>query len=237
MLEVVLVRHGETIQNRAAILQGQSPHLGRLTERGRAQASAVGVALRDEPFDAVLCSPLERAVLTMALIVCERRDEATLPLAFHPELREIRLGTLEGAPREVWPPGALDAAAGDFRPPGGESWNDLQVRVAAFFRAHVASREGRVLLVAHGGVNRAILTSVLGLPMTLDAPAEAGARLRQRNGCISRIWFTSGEVTAVSADDVRHMAALGDAADAGVVWAGDRWAPARLPLTHGSKAP
>jgi broad specificity phosphatase PhoE len=75
--EVVLVRHGETEWSRTG------RHTGRtdveLTERGRQQAEALGVALRRRRFALVLTSPLERAAETCRLAgyggVAAPRDE------------------------------------------------------------------------------------------------------------------------------------------------------------------
>ncbi len=225
MLELVLVRHGETFDNRRRVLQGQSPTLGRLTPLGKEQARLAGLALADEPFDVALCSTLERAVLTLALMLAQRPDDRALPLEFHEGLRELDLGTLEGAPRDVWFEQAGDADQTRFRPPGGESWHDLQRRIGAFFRERILPREGRVLVVAHGGVNGSFLTTLLGLPPAMGGFSPVGP-LKQRNGSINRIRLEGGRPTHIHADDVRHLAPLGGPSDAGFFWTGDDWRPA-----------
>jgi broad specificity phosphatase PhoE len=49
--------------------------------------------------------------------------------------------------------------------PGGESWTHLRARTLAARRDIVARHAGSaVAVVAHGGVTRAILADVLGLP-------------------------------------------------------------------------
>ncbi|HZE28828.1 MAG TPA: histidine phosphatase family protein, partial [Gaiellaceae bacterium] len=74
LMEIVLVRHGETEWSR------DGRHTGRtdvpLTERGEEQARAVGEALRGREFALVLSSPLTRALSTARLA------------GFEPELRE-----------------------------------------------------------------------------------------------------------------------------------------------------
>ena len=59
---IYLVRHGQTLQNRAGLLQGRSDFP--LNEMGREQARRVGAFFREQGvrFDAVYTSPLRRAV-------------------------------------------------------------------------------------------------------------------------------------------------------------------------------
>jgi probable phosphoglycerate mutase len=54
---------------------------------------------------------------------------------------------------------------GEFRFPEGESLPDLIARAWPAFEAIVAANAGRsVIVVAHGGTNRALLCRALGLP-------------------------------------------------------------------------
>jgi probable phosphoglycerate mutase len=64
--ELIVVRHGETIWNADRRMQGQqdSP----LSERGRAQALALGIRFMNEPFDHLYSSDLARAYQTAAAI-------------------------------------------------------------------------------------------------------------------------------------------------------------------------
>ncbi len=222
---VVLVRHGETWENRSGTLQGQDPRRGRLTPEGMEQARAAGRALAGEPFEAVFCSPLERAVLTMSLMLCERPppgpDEApaTLPLCFDDALREIHMGALHGATRTDWL--AAAKAHGDianFAPNGGESWNAVQARVGAFFDATLRQAPERcVLVVAHGGVVRGALTHLAGEPMAMTW-AGLGQGPAQENGAINRVWLDAdGAVRAMMANDRRHFGGEG-----GVWWTPER---------------
>ena len=59
---ILLVRHGETIDNARQIMQGQTH--GELNERGREQAQQVAQRLASEQVDAVVASDLHRAIQT-----------------------------------------------------------------------------------------------------------------------------------------------------------------------------
>ena len=66
MITLYLVRHGETKENVANILQGHMP--GELTERGIEQARQLCKKLQSVRFDALVCSDLKRCVDTAAIL-------------------------------------------------------------------------------------------------------------------------------------------------------------------------
>ena len=66
---LLLVRHGETVDNVNRIMQGQTQ--GRLTLNGIEQARELGRQLRGEHIDVFLSSDLARAVETLRIIVEE----------------------------------------------------------------------------------------------------------------------------------------------------------------------
>jgi broad specificity phosphatase PhoE len=218
MTRITLVRHGETYQNRNQIVQGQDPHHGRLTERGIRQGELLGKALAREPFEIVYTSTLERAVLTMSLILISRNGDRSLPIVFADELREVNQGILHGQTHAVW----KSSITGDpmaWRPRGGESWLDVQARVTRYLRDVIlpAGHEN-VLIVAHGGVNRGLIASLLEIPIAQTwQPAGIGAP--QGNTCVNR-FHLDGEHRVVFAEinDTSHLAE--DEPDAGP---GQRW--------------
>ena len=62
MVEFIVLRHGETVENSQRICQGQTE--GTLSERGWQQVKAVAMELSAYPVDAIYSSPLRRAVDT-----------------------------------------------------------------------------------------------------------------------------------------------------------------------------
>jgi len=103
-----------------------------------------------------------------ARIISENRAKKPQPLA---DLREIDLGEWDGlAMAEVrkqhpdsWRQRGEELAA--FRPSGGESFGDLEVRVIRVFERVVEKNMGDILIVAHAGVNRTILCRLLGMDL------------------------------------------------------------------------
>jgi len=147
-----LVRHGEIAANVDKVWHGSidSP----LTERGRAQAVAVGRhlagALAGDPPVALYSSPLQRARDTAAAIASALRLEARL----EPALGEYHLGEWEGRPYpDLMADGFFERVMRDpdYAPPGAESPRQVAERVAdALVRIAGAHPEQRVVVVSHG---------------------------------------------------------------------------------------
>ena len=136
-----------------------------LTERGRAQAAAAGEILRDVPLDRAVASPLLRTLQTAEIVLADRgvpieRDEAVR------EIAPGRLRDLAVDPESIRR-AFVDAFGVALDPQdrflGGETFQSLLDRVHRWLDAFLADPQWRnALIVAHGGVNRAILTRALG---------------------------------------------------------------------------
>ena len=165
---ILFVRHGETDYNASGRLQGQRDIP--LNGRGRAQASAIGRALKKampeaiamlEGAEAFVASPLVRVRETMELA----RAALGLPpqrYALEPALKELTFGEWEGL---TWPevekrdPAGARARAADkwnFAPPGGESYAMLAERLEPWLE----SRDADCFVASHGGVARAFMTLI-----------------------------------------------------------------------------
>ena len=90
MTTLYLVRHGETVDNVAKIMQGQRP--GRLNVTGVQQIEELAETLRDVHFDAVVSSDLQRSY-DSAIILAARRK---MGVATTPLLRERDWGDFTG---------------------------------------------------------------------------------------------------------------------------------------------
>ena len=169
-----VLRHGETAWNIDRRMQGSKN--SDLTERGRAQAEAMGRALKAElarePGRTVfLRSPLGRTRETSLIVgaaiglePAEWRDD--------PRLAELSYGHWEGfswKEIEVHTPTAMADWRADpegFCPPGGETHYDLRRRTQAAL-ADIVAANIRTVIVGHG-VSGAVMR---GLNLGLDARA------------------------------------------------------------------
>jgi probable phosphoglycerate mutase len=170
---LLVIRHGETDWNASGRLQGRQDIP--LNARGRAQAQAVGLALRERydigPF-ACLSSPLQRASETLELILAQLPGTPR-SLGRDARLAEKAFGDWEGldmptiAQRYPEQHASRAAEPYTFRVPGGESYADAAERVRPLLEA----LDGPTLLVAHGALIRSLLVAT-GL-----ASAEVATRM------------------------------------------------------------
>jgi phosphoglycerate mutase (EC 5.4.2.1) len=121
MLQVYLVRHGETVWNAARRIQGQSD--SPLTDKGEQQAHQVGERVKSLGITHVIASDLGRTRRTAEIIA----DACGCTVTLDARLRELNMGCLEQRPldgltaeEESWRKALVDGTEGG-RIPGGES--------------------------------------------------------------------------------------------------------------------
>lgn len=162
---IYLMRHGSvTYFDNAGkpFLPEQVP----LNELGRAQASAAGkvFALENLRFDRVIVSGLPRTVETATRVLAETGQQ--IELEHWRELEELKGGKLSAIPDEALKEafvGAFDGLVPEHKQfLGGESIGQLMDRIhPCIDRLRADKSWDTVLLVLHGGVNRAILSYAL----------------------------------------------------------------------------
>jgi broad specificity phosphatase PhoE len=165
-----LVRHGESTWNALGLVQGQRTE-PRLTRRGAAQARGLAHRLAGREVRVLCTSDLLRAAETARPIAAALGLEPVVDR----RLRERSFGAAEGTPSSGLGPDWSGLEGGrvvdaDAAPPGGESVRDLRRRVGAFLDELGGdddlwrSPPGDVVLVVHGGVVRAALAHLDGVP-------------------------------------------------------------------------
>lgn len=181
-MRIILVRHGQTYENLQGIAQGQSLELGKLTELGLEQAAKLAERLSSEPLDVIYTSDLERAKRT-AEIVAEHHD---VPFHVTPLLRERHYGELTGVTKEelfkeIAEVGLTEVS---MRPKDGENYYDVFERAKVFLDALHKEYFGKnVLMVGHGGYNRAFLSAALGVSL------DEMFGISQGNTCVNIVEF------------------------------------------------
>ena len=165
---ILLVRHGQTATT-GTVLPGRAPGL-HLSERGRAQASAVAeriAELTNKPV-ALYTSPLERARETAAPIAkalgLRARVERGLLECDFGDWTGQRLSALRK--KKEW--GAVQHAPSSFRFPGGESFAEMQLRMWSTLITLGARHCGKTLVVvSHADPIKAAVTHAQGVPLDL----------------------------------------------------------------------
>lgn len=172
---VILVRHGQSNYNAQRRIQGRLDH-SVLTEKGCEDAKIVGQTLKGISFDAVYCSPLQRAKQTAELIL----SQFDTPPQLQPteQLLEIDLPLWAGMERDA----VVEQFAEDYRgwqerpheffmTISGDHGERQHFPVLALFEQAkqlwkdlLARHQNQTLLiVAHNGINRCLIATALGI--------------------------------------------------------------------------
>ena len=164
MTTLYLVRHGESKDNVARIIQGQKP--GELTPTGIVQIEELAISLSEIHFDAIISSDLKRAYDSAQIL----SRQLNHPVQTTPMLRERDWGdftdrffpNLKGLPM----------------PDNVEKMEDLLNRAKSFLEWVKADYQGKtVLAVGHGFFNKAIQAVHYG-KLTRDIPKMSNAEYR-----------------------------------------------------------
>ena len=172
-----IARHGETVFNAVARMQGDAVHTP-LTRAGFAQAEAMGEALRvrlgPRPTIDLWASDTGRALQTLA-VIAEHLELDWHDARTDPRLGEVGIGAWSGryyrdVAAEAGP--ILDPETGLFRvrPPGGEGYDEVAARLRAWLD-ETADEERDRLIVMHGMSSRVLR----GLLTGADPHPDCGA--------------------------------------------------------------
>lgn len=150
---IYLTRHGQTNLNKARLMQGLTDEP--LNETGLAQARAMREKIGDVHFDAVYASPLNRAIMTGAIIGgVDPSEVITDPriieadFGVYEKKKYFSLGpamTLYWTLPEIFP-----------APKSVETTASLRERSSSFLRELEEKNYGTVLIACHGGIMRAL---------------------------------------------------------------------------------
>ncbi len=174
-----LLRHGEVVGGH--LLRGCRTDQP-LSETGWEQLRQA--TANTGPWQRIVCSPLRRC-REFAEETSQRLD---LPLLVEEGLRELDFGAWDGLPMEqLWREHGEEARAFldnplSLTPPQAEPITEFHERVLASWNRLLADHTGEyLLLIAHGAVNRVILSHVLSMPL------HAMFRLEIDYACLSRV--------------------------------------------------
>ena len=222
--ELILIRHGQSASNVAfpkADAAGllESGLTGRdtdveLTDLGREQAAAVGRWLAALPAEmrpeVVITSPYFRARETWRIAAWASGLSFPEPVT-DDRLVDRLLGDLEMMTRAAIARRFPDeeqrrSAAGDYRhrPPGGESFADIEVRLRSFLTDLNREHAGRrVVVVAHDAV--VLMMRAVIEELDWDDVVKVSAGNTVRNASITRFDGSSGRLVLDRYNSVDHL--------------------------------
>lgn len=203
MIQIILVRHGQTAWNAGA---GEERFRGRtdlpLDATGRVQARAVARRLQREPIAALYSSPLLRARQTLAPLA----GMLALPVHDHDGLLDIDYGQFQGLTHaeasaaypklyRLW-----RTAPGQVHFPGGESLSDVRARLLALVEELGAHhRDQTVVLAGHQIVNKVLACTLLDLDL------DQIWRIRQDTAGLSTFRQADGPWQVRCLNDTCHL--------------------------------
>jgi broad specificity phosphatase PhoE len=201
-IRILLIRHGETEWNRIRRFQGRSDLP--LNQKGRDQAHALALALKDESLTAIHSSPLVRAMETARLI---KVFHPSVPLFEEEGLVEMDLGQFEGVDAECW-----KAQNADFREawlksptsvkmPGGESLQEVQTRALGTLEriTELYPSRSTLLLCSHNFVNLTLLCYALNVPLVRFR------ELRQETATLNVLYMQGHRLRAKLVNEYSHL--------------------------------
>jgi broad specificity phosphatase PhoE len=223
-----LTRHGESTGNLAyQAVHGTDAEEAGITERdadipltdtGRAQAATLGRRLAALPAAErpthVVASPYLRALDTAKIALAQTPYAGDLTLRVDERLRDREQGALQGltargVERRFPEEAARLKQLGKFyyRPPGGESWADLALRLRSVYRDLEADAPGgRVLVVTHDAI--IVMTRYLVEDLTEKDIMEI-ERQPIANASLTRWRGDGSELQAVCYNDASHLSGIG----------------------------
>lgn len=204
MVELFIVRHGETEWNVQKRMQGRmdSP----LTERGKENIYRLAKSLEPVTFDAVISSPSGRAHETACILMANRN----IPIRTDERLMEINLGIWEGKTRDEMCMehqtmyGHFRANPLEFKVEGGETFFDIRKRAVDVKQWLLDEFEGkRVLIVSHTILIRSLLSEFAELPVS-----EFWTLPIVHQTSLSEVHFTPHTCKIIRMSDTSHFSPI-----------------------------
>jgi probable phosphoglycerate mutase len=181
------MRHGHVDYFAPEVVKTRNTRNVVLTPKGRMEADAAGHALAPVPFDRAICSGLPRTRETAEIVLSYL--EAAPTLETEPALAEIAGGHMSVTSRKelIATMSFYFAKAGE---PGatmmesGEAFADAQARAVGAIKKLLGEPDWKqILVVAHEGINRLVLSWATG------AGLAATNAFEQDTGCINVLDF------------------------------------------------
>lgn len=188
MTTICLIRHGETDWNAIGKLQGRTNIP--LNNKGIEQAEECGTFLIPSDYDVLIASPLKRAKHTAEII----NTYLNLPLVEMKDFVERSFGDAEGMTVEE-----RQALYPNREFPNKEDRQLFNNRVmTGIDKLAQTYSDQRILLVAHGAVINAILSTI--------SKGELGSRKTTlKNACISNIDFYKEQWNVKNYNKIDHL--------------------------------
>lgn len=200
MKTIFFIRHGQTDYNLKGIIQGSGVDSS-LNEHGQKQAKAFFDYYRNEPFQRVYHSALQRTKQTVQHFI-----DLGIPTSSTPDINEIGWGIHEGkeyAPwmgskygdmLKAWDEGNLDASLEE-----GESARQMLDRLNNFLDHLKGIEENHILVCSHGRAMRGVMT------LLKNEHAREMEKYKHHNTGLWKAKFNGDQFLVELENDTRHL--------------------------------
>lgn len=168
MSKLILVRHGESEYNAKGLWTGWDDPI--LSPKGREHARKIGEKLKEYEIKRAFVSELRRAQDTWDIIHHHLTDgDKSLPTVADKRLNERHYGKFTGQNKwqvkeQVGEEEFMKIRrAYDYRPPEGESLEDVYMRAVPYFNSRIKPHIDKsevIISVTHGNTNRALIKHI-----------------------------------------------------------------------------
>ena len=201
-MQLYLVRHGQSQNN----VGNSSAHNVPLTTLGHEQIRRTADAIADKRFDALYCSPLDRALQTSAIL----HSRLNLTPYVHPNFSEV--GFCWGEPNATleqlqssYPCAVMDASISNngWVPAACETEDEAYERadkVVRFLSERHPDPNARVLVVSHGRFGSILIGYLVG-----GVRPCGYSRYAQNNGGISLVEIANGRIQLRFLNATAHL--------------------------------
>lgn len=157
MVEIIFEAHGTTFDNEAHLSSGHNDI--ELSPLGIKQSGEMGVRYKDDHFDAIFCSDLQRAYKSAEIAFGNK-----WPIIQDSRLRECDYGDLTQKPStevDEQKPQRLEVPF-----PNGESYKETTFRMKEFLKELLKKYDGkRVMIIGHRATQYGLDHIINGVPM------------------------------------------------------------------------
>ncbi|MFA6432305.1 MAG: histidine phosphatase family protein [Candidatus Paceibacterota bacterium] len=171
-LTLIFEAHGTTSDNEAHLSSGWYDVA--LSPKGEQQSREMGERYRDDHFDAIFCSDLQRAWRSAEIAFCKNKvgklvtdndflkAECKFPIITDARLRECNYGDLTQKPSELVDAEKTKRISVPF--PNGESYEETNARMKSFLEDLKRDYDGkRVMVIGHRATQYGIEAYVNGM--------------------------------------------------------------------------
>lgn len=157
MITIIFEAHSTTKDNEAGTAAGW--YDVELSDLGVSQAKQMGERYKDQSFDAIFCSDLQRSYKTAQLAFDDK-----FPIIKDARLRECNYGDLNRASKKDIE--TMKSQAIEIPFPNGESYRDTSARMKAFLQDLLKDYDGKtVLIIGHRATQYGLEEHIKGLKL------------------------------------------------------------------------